>query len=365
MTRRSRAALAGASLLAAVSLGTTFVCAAGAIPYRMLHRLSLQGAAPVKALAFGPGGKHLYAAVGDELRSYDTASGAPAEGVKLPGVGVALGAAARDGGVLYVATRAPARLLIMALHPLRITSSVALRDDEPSALLYDALTDALYLESRAGGTVERLDPNSGKTLGVARLHGQLQQMAANGRGALYVANAANDELEVIEAGKMSRAGAIPLSGCTAPTGLAADPVGRRLFVACANGEALVVDEDMGMTFARLPIGQAAGLRAVFAFNPLGPGGWKGAAFMAGDAPALDAIQMKAFISYVGAGSLPLGGRCTALAVSPAARQLALALAPRGTTAASASEGPTAAGVAREASGVEIWVLGGASQGVSQ
>ena len=172
--------------------------------------------------------------------------------------------------------------------------------------------------------------------------------------------------EVIETGKMSRTGAIPLSGCSAPSGLAMDPVGRRLFVGCGNGEALVVDEDMGMTFVRLPIGQAGSLQAVFAFNPLGPGGWKGAAFMAGDASALNAIQMKAFISYVGGGSLPLSGRCTSLAVSPAARQLALALAPRGASAATAAgEGATAAGAARDASGVELWVLAGTSREVSQ
>lgn len=364
MTRRARASAASAFLLAAAVLGTTLARAAGGFPYRVLHRMSLSGAAPVQALAFGPGGKHLYAAVGAQLRSYDAASGAPAEVVKLPGGAVALAAAARDGGVLYAATRAPARLLILAPRPLRIASSVALTG-EPSALLYDTVADALYVESRTGDTVERLDPGSGKTLGVARLHGRLEQMAANGRGLLYVANAANDELEVIETGRMSRIGAIPLSGCSAPSGLAMDPVGRRLFVACADGEALVVDEDMGMTFVRLPIGQSGRLQAVFAFNPLGPGGWKGAAFMAGDASALNAIQMKAFISYVGGGSLPLSGRCTSLAVSPAARRLALALAPRGAGAATAAgEGATAAGAGHDASGVELWVLGGDSQGVS-
>jgi len=363
MTRHSRASGA-AAFLSAAALGATIAHAADGFPYRMVHRMSLSGAAPVAALAFDPGGKHLYAAVDEDLRSYDTASGAPAEVVKLPGVGVALGVAARDGGLLYVATRAPARLLILTLRPLRIASSVALRG-EPSALLYDALGDALYVESRAGDTVERLDPGSGKALGLAHLYGRLGQMAVNGRGMLYVANAAHDELEVIETGKMSRAGTVPLSGCSAPTGLAMDPVGRRLFVACGNGEALVVDEDMGMTFVRLPIEKAGSLRAVFAFNPLGAGGWKGAAFMAGDAPALDAIQMKAFISYVGGGSLPLSGRCTSLAVSPAAGQLALALAPRGTEPGSTGEGATAAGAARDPSGVELWMLGGASQGVSQ
>jgi hypothetical protein len=348
MMRHFRVASAGVMWVAAMAMGASFVAGAAELPHRLLHRISLSGAVPVAALAFGPDGKQLYAAVGDELRSYDAVSGDAGPVVKLPGTGVALVAAARDRGVLYVATRAPARLVVLALQPLRITSSVVLRGGEPSALLFDAEGNVLYVESRTGDSVARLDPESGKTLGVAHLHGRLEQMAVNGRGVLYVANAADNQLEAIETAKMTRTGAIPLSGCSAPTGLATDIVGRRLFVACANGEALVVDEDMGFTFEQLPIQQATGLQTVFALHPFGPDGWKGGAFMAGDGPALDAIQMEAFISYVGGGSLPLDGRCTALSVSPAARQLALALAPRGA-----------------APGIELLTLGGANEEMSQ
>lgn len=347
MARGFRAAHAAAILLAAATLAASSPGFAGDFPYRVLHRISLGGGAPVQALAFGPAGKRLYAAAGHELRSYDTATGEQGPAVALPGIAAGLAAAPREGGVLYVATRAPARLVILTLRPLRVTSSTPLHGGEPSALLYDTQADALYVESRAAGSVTRLDPGSGRTLATAQLRGRLGQMAANGRGMLYVANSAGDELEAIETGKMSRAGAIPLSGCSAPTGLAMDPVGRRLFVACGNGEALVVDEDMGFTFVRLPIERAASLQAVFAFHPLGPRGWKGGAFMAGDGPALDAIRMEAFISYAGGGSLPLAAPCTALAVSPAARQLALALAPRGSGA------------------VELLMLGGTDGEVSQ
>lgn len=364
MTRRFPKGRAAAALLAAVAVAAGFAAAAAEFPYRVLHRIPLSGGAAVQALAFGPAGKHLYAATGDELQSYDTASGEAGPAVKLPGAGVGIAAAARDGGVLYVATRKPARLVILALHPLRITSSVTLSGGEPSGLLYDADADALYAESRTGHSVTRLDPKSGKSMGVAHLRGQLEQMAANGRQMLYVANSTGDDLDAIETGTMRPARAIPLTGCSAPAGLAMDTVGRRLFVACSNGQALVVDEDMGFTFIRLPIERASGLRTVFALHPLGSGGWKGGAFMAGDGPALDAVQMMAFISYVGGGSLPLGGKCTALAISPAAQQLVLALAPRDSTAGSAGSG-AAAGSAGDAAGVELWMLGAANTRVSK
>lgn len=364
MTRLFRPARAGAVLLAVAAVAMSFAVVAAEFPYRVLHRIPLSGAARVQALVFGPDGKHFYAVAGDELRSYDTASGEAGPALKLPGAGVGLAAAARDGGALYVATRAPARLVMLTLHPLRITSSVALRGGEPSALLYDGDADALYAESRAGKSVRRLDPTSGKSMGVAHLRGRLEQMASNGRGMLYVANAAGDELEAIETGSMKPDGTIPLTGCNAPSGLAMDTVGRRLFVGCGNGQALVVDEDMGFTFIRLPIEPAAGLRTVFALHPLGSDGWKGGAFMAGAGGTLDAVRMMAFISYVGDGVLPIGGPCTALAVSPAARRLVLALAPRGPGARATASGSAAVGSAGEVAGVELWMLGGANAGVA-
>lgn len=352
MSGSRAAARAAAILLAAATFGPSLAAAAGAFPYRVLHRISLEGAGAAPAVAFGPAGKHFYAAVGQELRSYDAVSAQPGAGMKLPGAAVAIAASTRDDGVLYVATRAPARLLILAVNPLRIRSSIGLRGGAPSALLYDDVADALYLESAAGRAVTRLDPKTGRPLGTVRLTGRLTQMAGNGRGTLYVADAAGDDLEVIAGAAMKRLGAIPLSRCTAPTGLAMDPVGRRLFVACGNGVALVVDEEMGFAFERLPIERASDLRLVFALHPLGAGGWKGGVFMAGDGPALDAIQMKAFISYVGGGSLPLDGRCTALAVSAAARRLVVALAPR-------------AGVASGQDAAPQLLLLGANEGVSQ
>jgi DNA-binding beta-propeller fold protein YncE len=362
MVTHRAAACAATILLALTTLGSTLVADAGEFPYHVLQRISLSGAAPVRALAFSPGGKRLFAAVGSELRAYDTASSGRGPVLQLPGAAVALVAAARDGGTLYVALRQPARLLRVSLRPLRILSSVAIGHDEPSGLLYDAATDALYVESTTGGSIARLDSQSGKTLGVARLHGRLEQMATNGRAMLYVADADDDELEAIETGNMRRAGAIPLSGCTAPSGLATDTVGRRLFVACGNGQALVIDEEMGFPFVRLPIERAAGLRMVFALRPLGPQGWKGGAFLAGDGPALDAIQMKAFINYVDGGSLPLDGRCTGLAVSSAARKLALAL--RAAGAAFSGSGAGSAGSPMQAARVELWILAGANEGAS-
>jgi DNA-binding beta-propeller fold protein YncE len=341
--------LAGAGALV-VSLGA----AAGNFPLQVLHRLSLEGSAPVTALAFDAPDTHLYAAVGDEVRSFAGASGEPGSKVKLPGAVAAL--APDDGaGVLFAAVRSPARLVILRLDPLRIVRSVALRAGVPSGLLFDPIAHTLFAESRLAGTVARLDPRTGRGLGVVHLAGGLEQMAGDGRRTLYIANSEENAVDVIDTARMRNLGDVPAPGCSAPTGLAMDPMGRRLFVACTNGKALIIDTDMGFTFERLPIGGGGAQRVAFALLPFGAQGWKGGAFIAGGDSQLDGIRMLAFIKYVHEGQLPLAGRCTALALNPTSGELWLALA---------AGGGKAAGAARGESDVELWGLGSAGPEVA-
>jgi hypothetical protein len=339
--------LAGAGALV-MSLGA----AAGNFPYRVLHRVPLGGSTPVTALAFDVTGARVYAGVGQELRSFAARSGAPGPELTMPGAVVSL---APDDTVLFAAVRSPARLVIVRLDPLRIVRSVMLRGGAPSALLFDPIPRMLFAESRSAGTVVRLDPETGRILGAVHLRGSLGEMAADGRHTVYVANAAENAVDVIDTVQMRDRGAIPTPDCSAPTGLAMDAMGRRLFVGCSNGKALIIDTDMGFTFEQLPIGRGTAAHAVFALHPPGAAGWKGGIFIAGGNARLDGIRMMAFINYVSGGGLALAGPCTAMALNPTSGELWLALAAGVTQAESESQGKTE---------VELWGLGPASAEVS-
>lgn len=328
MIRSSRIALAGALTVTAAAWAVSFPAAGGTLPFSVAHRIEVAGGTPVAALAFAPDGKQAYAAVGDEVRSFTVATGTPGAVAKVPGQAVGLAVSSEAPGSLYAALGAPARLLFLDLNDLRIRSSVPLRGGAPSALLYEPGEHAIYVESRSGHTVMRLDSGDGKMVAAAHLRGDLAQMAGDGHGTLYVADSSGNAVDVVATANMTFTGAIPTPDCHSPTGLDLDAVGRRLFVACGNVTALVIDTDMGFAFERLAIGKGTALQTVFAFHPAGPGGWKGGAFIAGDGTVLDGIRMNAFISYSSGGSMPLPGRATALAVSPAAAQLWIALAPR-------------------------------------
>ncbi|MGH8303526.1 MAG: YncE family protein, partial [Steroidobacteraceae bacterium] len=187
MIRASRLAFAGALTVGAATLAISFPAAAKTLPFTVAHRIALDGGSPIAALAFAPDGKFAYAGAGDELHSFDVATGAPDATVKVQGPVVDLATSPDAGGRLYAAVGRPARLLVLSLHPLRVRSSVEVRGTAPSALLDEPGEHALYIESRTGHSVARLDSGTGRTIAVARLSGEPTQMAGDGRGTLYVA----------------------------------------------------------------------------------------------------------------------------------------------------------------------------------
>lgn len=310
--------------------------AGSGFPYRLMHRIALPAAGVVHALLFDPHTRVIYVAQGDRIEGYSLAGAPLALHRRLAGTVSAL--ARTHTGQIVAAVRAPAQLVFLSPRSLTVEHLRSLDSGPPAALLYDRTARRLFLESRSSESIVRLDPRSGLPLGRVRIPGALGQMAGNGRGTLYVTNTARDALEVIDTRTMRRTGSIPLSRCHAPSGLAMDSVGRRLFVGCANDRALIVDADLGFTFVRLPLPGGPRLHAAFAFHPFGAHGWKGGVFFAG-AKAVAGIQMQAFIRYRNHGQLPLPARCSALALAAPVGELWLALA------SAARERPV------------IWVLG--------
>ena len=298
--------------------------AGGGFPFQLVRRMTLPGAGPIHALLFDPYTREIYAAQGRRIEVYALSGARLAAQRRLAGTVSAL---ARNGaGEIVAAVRAPAQLVFLSARTLTVEHRHLLDSAPPTALFYDRGTNMLFLERRSDGSIVRVDPASGRLIGRVRLLGVLGQMAGNGRGTLYVADAAHDVLEVIDARDMRAEGSIALRRCRAPSGLAMDTIGRRLFVGCANARALIVDADLGFTFVRLPIPGGRQLQVAFAFHPLGAHGWKGGAFFAGTA-AVAAVQMQAFVRYREHGQLPLPTRSTALALAAPAGELWLALAP--------------------------------------
>ena len=317
-------------LLALPGLGVGAPAPAAAFPLQVLRRVPVTAPGTPRALAFAADGRRAYLAVGRAIVAYDAASAVPTDRLVLSGRAVDLVVAA-GGDRAYAALRDPDAIAVLSLQPLRVLRTWRL-PVAPSALLAGADGRALYVESTAAGRVLELDAASGRALGSLHLDGRLQQMAANGYGHLFVAVADRDVVDVLDTRTLRLAGTFPVP-CTAPTGLALDPVGRRLFVSCTKGAVAVIDTDIGYTFQQLPAASGS-TRGLFVFHPEGKAGWKGAAFFAGARGTLSAVRMLAFIRYADGGTLSLPAGSEVLAFDPARGQLWVAQSkPAGASAA--------------------------------
>ena len=320
-------------------------CFAGTPGLHLAKRATLKAGAPVRALAFGPGGHHAYLARDNELLAYDTATAQSEENLNLHGpiVDLAMDPAHAKG---YALLASPVRLVSFGLQPLRLLRQQKL--DGGTGLLYDGRIDAVFVENAQDATLAKFNAASGHHLGTLHLSGTLGQMAIDQRGTLYVADSVHDAIDAVDEAHMTALDAIPLSGCKGPSGLAMDPVGRRLFVGCADGMRAVVDTDMGFTFEELPSSLRGASRMVFAFHPFGADGWKGAAIGVGANGQLALIRMLAFVKYVAAGDDTLPGDCEAMALNPTTHQLWLAVGEKSVD----TDGANGA--------VELWMLGQAT-----
>lgn len=303
-------------------------------PLRLVHRLNIAGDVPVTAIAFGSKASWIYLAAGNEVSRYDVENGKPTSTLALPGKIVAM-VTDSDQGVGFAAVQAPAELVTFDLQPLTIKHTQFLAGGSPSALMYAPAARAVVVESLAASTLTGVELTGGQRTLTLHLNGSLGQMASDARGTLYVDNSDHDAVDVVDIARMANLGAIPVRGCKAPTGLAMDPIGRRLFVSCKDGMRSIVDTDLGFTFEELPSSTRGAGKMVFSFDPFGPKGLKGLAASVGSNGRVAFIKMAAFVDYRAYGSLSLPGGYEAMALDPNTHRLWLALehgasAPAGT-----------------------------------
>ena len=319
------AAIGWCTLMPLVAALGVRVARAASFPLAILHETPLPAAGRASALAFAPDGTTAYLAQGNSLTVYAATGGAPPGGLRLPGRITAL-AIAPAGDRAYAALVDRNAVAVISLRPLGLLRMLPL-PAAPSDLALDPAGGSLYVASAAAGRLFEFNAASGRPTASAHVAGALGQIAANGYGGVFVAMADQDRVAVLDGRSLALAGEYPLNGCTRPSGLALDPVGRRLFVSCADGGTAVVDTDVGFTFERLSGAPMGGARGVYV-RPTGALGWKGAVFFAGAGATLNAVRMLAFIHYADGGALVLPAPATALAFDAAHTRLWVALAPK-------------------------------------
>lgn len=113
--------------------------------------------------------------------------------------------------------------------------------EDPDAAILDPATGHVLVVSAHAGSIAEIDAGARRVVRTIAGKPALEEAAIGRRRTLFVNNEDAGEIEVVDLVKGVTVGAIPLTGCEGPTGLAYDQRTDRLIAACANGEAAVVD----------------------------------------------------------------------------------------------------------------------------
>ncbi|WP_052028218.1 YncE family protein [Sphingobium sp. C100] len=105
------------------------------------------------------------------------------------------------------------------------------------------------------GTMSVIDPVKAIVTATVSLKPGLEFAAIDDAHRLFVNNEDKNEREVVDLDILKMLEAIPLPGCTEPSGLAYSAIARRLIAACANGVAAAVDPKARKMVASIAIGQ--------------------------------------------------------------------------------------------------------------
>lgn len=268
--------------------------------YHILARYKLAGPGKTNNVRVDSEARRLYVAHGDRIDVLNADTGTNIGTVSANGSNdIVLAPDFKHG---FISNGTAASVTMFDPTTLKIVKTIKVAAQNPNAMEYDPAVKRVFVA--ATGSVTAIDANSGEVVGSVPLDGRLGHLVSNAYGRLFVAAEDNNVIHVVDTDALKFLGDFPIGNGTGPRGVALDPSGRRLFVACTNGRLPIIDTDIGFTFEELPIGTGSA-SDVFTFSPQGKGGWRGAVFVASADGTLSLIKMNAFISYSHAGEVKL------------------------------------------------------------
>ena len=261
--------------LSAIAFGAT--AAAGqtsghAVPaYHEVARYKVGGDGGWDYVTCDSAGHRLFIARGSHVQVVSTRTGA-VEG-DIPGTkgchGVALAPALNRG---FVSDGGSNSVTIFDLKTLKVLDTVAV-GGRPDAILYDPATKRVFTFNAGSEDATALDAASGKVVGTVKLGFKPEFAQSNGKGRVFVNNEDGSELVTFDPRALTILTRTPLAPAEGPSGLAIDPKTERLFSACGNQKAAVIDGKTGKLLATPTIGEGPdaaafdpGMRLAFTSN---------------------------------------------------------------------------------------------------
>jgi DNA-binding beta-propeller fold protein YncE len=146
-------------------------------------------------------------------------------------------------------------VVIFDLKTLQTTGRVK-ADDDADSILYDAVSNRVFVFNGRPGTATVIDPAAGTVVATMALGGAPEQAVADGKGMIYDNLEDKNEVIAIDARALKITARWPVAPVAQPVSIAMDRPHRRLFIAGRSSPRLVeMDADSGKIIGpSFPIG---------------------------------------------------------------------------------------------------------------
>ena len=240
--------------LAAATLLSAGVAAAQTATYHVARTVPLPGEGGWDYLTVDSATNRLYISRGTHVMAVDLSRDSVTGDIpNTPGVhGVAI---ANDLGRGFTSNGRDSSVTAFDLRTLAPIGRYGPTGANPDAIGYDPASKRVFTFNGRGENMTALDARTGKVVGKVALGGKPEFVAFDGRGMLYVNNETTSELIAVNTRTLAITKRTKIAGCEEPSGLAIDPIRRRLFVGCGNKVMTVHDAATGRQLATLPVGE--------------------------------------------------------------------------------------------------------------
>jgi DNA-binding beta-propeller fold protein YncE len=247
----------GAGLLLLAGLTAAAALAqkpAGGSGYHVTERYALGGEGGWDYLTMDSAARRLYLTRGNHVMVVDPDSGKLVGDItELSGThGVAIAAGAGRG---FISNGRASTITIFDLKTLKVLDTVKSTGENPDAIIYDPASKRVFAYNGRSKSATVIDAASGKVAGTVALDGKPEFSAADGKGKVFVNIEDKNEVQAIDAAKLTVVGTWPLAGCEEPSGMAIDRAHGRLVIGCGNKVMAIVDTTSGKVVATEPIGE--------------------------------------------------------------------------------------------------------------
>lgn len=154
----------------------------------------------------------------------------------------------------FVSSGVDDMITMFDLKTLATLKQVKATGSNPDAIEYDPESKRVYAGNHGSGEIVVIDPASGEIVSTLALGGKLEGITFDGRGQGYVIAEDKSAVHVFDTHTLKAKATWSLAPGDGGTGLAIDTANHRLFAACGNNKAVVLDSDTGKVIATPAIG---------------------------------------------------------------------------------------------------------------